>query len=801
MAKSKNDNAIVVDPVGSAANHGNTAAENQNSTQGGKLYKMAESKNLDEAIVADPDGSAAGHGSTASGNHNRQQQKQTHKSYGKISWAEQQAIDRDAVHVCNEPPYNDERSEGLNLAQAGGGPPDTTPSQHGSGGDRRKYNEKTSEGLTLAQAGGGPPATTPSQHGSGGGRRNYNGGVPPVTTPSQHGNGSGGRDYSKVVCRQPDCGQTGHFANSTQCPIRQKEMAKAAKFDKLKAKLEEHKKATISVDVRPLMFLLFADDSDYDYWHDNESSGDDTDRSTADNKNDNNDIGNDDADITDDEAGNIDDRNNDDTVGASGNTDADVGAPTDTVGAPPNNKGAPPGFHDADSIETYANIHKADPSGSAASQGSTTKGNHNSKRTKKDPNGFATTHDDTASVNSGRQRNDCDADDVDDHNNDDIVGANGTTKLNYNAGAHTETVGAPPTIVETFCRPGFHDAGTIEDDADDVDDYNDGDDPDGAIAGANGNTEYNVVSPEHVGAYIRPAPRVLLPENVGAYSRPALRPGNVGAYDNNDGSDIDNDDADITDDDDDDVDDHDNDDIVGAKGNIEPDANARAPIETVLHDADTIEYNADDTDDHNDDDCDYHDGTIVGANEHTASDAAPHGKVGASRGPVLRIRKNVDYNDRDAENDIKTIGCNNTVKSVPWSEQNNTKHNMLHTKEAVEDNICYQDNESSIKLEKNGKRSSSKRTRHIAIRYYFLTDRVSSNEVSIEYCPTEDMIGDYHCPTEDMIGDYHTKSLQGSQSRRFRNAILGIDEIDIAKYDTDARAILKKKKEKLLTAK
>jgi len=203
---------------------------------------------------------------------------------------------------------------------------------------------------------------------------------------------------------------------------------------------------------------------------------------------------------------------------------------------------------------------------------------------------------------------------------------------------------------------------------------------------------------------------VLLPKNVGAYSRPAIRPGNVGAYDNNDDSDIDNDDTDITDDDDDDVDDHDNDDTVGAKENIEPDADAGALIGTVgappnhvgasrrpgLHDADTIEDNADDTDDHNDDDCDDPDGTTVRANEHTASDAAPHVKVGASRRPVLRICKNIKYNDRDTANNLKTIGCSNTLKGVPWSEQNNTKHNtVLHTKKAVDDNICYQDNESS----------------------------------------------------------------------------------------------------------
>ena len=39
-------------------------------------------------------------------------------------------------------------------------------------------------------------------------------------------------------------------------------------------------------------------------------------------------------------------------------------------------------------------------------------------------------------------------------------------------------------------------------------------------------------------------------------------------------------------------------------------------------------------------------------------------------------------------------------------------------------NVLYQDNESCIKLAKNGKASSTKRTRHIHIRYFAVTDRV-----------------------------------------------------------------------------
>jgi hypothetical protein len=42
----------------------------------------------------------------------------------------------------------------------------------------------------------------------------------------------------------------------------------------------------------------------------------------------------------------------------------------------------------------------------------------------------------------------------------------------------------------------------------------------------------------------------------------------------------------------------------------------------------------------------------------------------------------------------------------------------------VKDNVLFEDNKSSIILEKNGKASSSKRTKHINIRYFFITDRV-----------------------------------------------------------------------------
>ena len=80
-----------------------------------------------------------------------------------------------------------------------------------------------------------------------------------------------------------------------------------------------------------------------------------------------------------------------------------------------------------------------------------------------------------------------------------------------------------------------------------------------------------------------------------------------------------------------------------------------------------------------------------------------------------------------------------------------------------ENTIVYQDNKSSILLEKNGKASSSKRTRHINIRYYFVTDRINNGEIDIVYCPTK-----------QMIADFFTKPLQGTAFTEFRNFIMNV---------------------------
>jgi hypothetical protein len=82
----------------------------------------------------------------------------------------------------------------------------------------------------------------------------------------------------------------------------------------------------------------------------------------------------------------------------------------------------------------------------------------------------------------------------------------------------------------------------------------------------------------------------------------------------------------------------------------------------------------------------------------------------------------------------------------------------------VLERIVFQDNKSALLLEKNGKASSSKRTKHINIRYLFVTDIIQSGKLSVEWCPMA-----------DMVGDFWTKPSQGSLFRKHRDLIVGVE--------------------------
>ena len=81
---------------------------------------------------------------------------------------------------------------------------------------------------------------------------------------------------------------------------------------------------------------------------------------------------------------------------------------------------------------------------------------------------------------------------------------------------------------------------------------------------------------------------------------------------------------------------------------------------------------------------------------------------------------------------------------------------VLHT------NDIFQDNQSAIRMERNGRNSCTGNSRHIHIRYFFVKDRVDKGEVDIKYCPTE-----------NMLADFFTKPLQGALFEKLRAVIMG----------------------------
>ena len=74
----------------------------------------------------------------------------------------------------------------------------------------------------------------------------------------------------------------------------------------------------------------------------------------------------------------------------------------------------------------------------------------------------------------------------------------------------------------------------------------------------------------------------------------------------------------------------------------------------------------------------------------------------------------------------------------------------------------YQDNKSAIQVEKNGRMSSSERSRHINIRFFSIKDVLEREGIDIK-----------HCGTEKMIADYFTKPLQGLLFTEIRYIIMG----------------------------
>ena len=127
------------------------------------------------------------------------------------------------------------------------------------------------------------------------------------------------------------------------------------------------------------------------------------------------------------------------------------------------------------------------------------------------------------------------------------------------------------------------------------------------------------------------------------------------------------------------------------------------------------------------------------------------------KGCGINISSKQKINTRSST-EAELVGMNDAMSMILW-----VRMFIIEQGYTVSDNIVYQDNQSTILLGNNGRRSSGKRTRHIEIRYYFVTDNVKRKNIRIEYCPTE-----------EMIADFFTKPLQGRQFRKLRRFIMNL---------------------------
>ena len=87
---------------------------------------------------------------------------------------------------------------------------------------------------------------------------------------------------------------------------------------------------------------------------------------------------------------------------------------------------------------------------------------------------------------------------------------------------------------------------------------------------------------------------------------------------------------------------------------------------------------------------------------------------------------------------------------------------LKHQGYEIKNNVVYQDNESAMLMEKNGRNSCTGNSRHVNIRYFFVKDRIDKKELKVEYCPT-------HL----MLADYFSKPLRGKQFQEQRSYLMG----------------------------
>ena len=149
--------------------------------------------------------------------------------------------------------------------------------------------------------------------------------------------------------------------------------------------------------------------------------------------------------------------------------------------------------------------------------------------------------------------------------------------------------------------------------------------------------------------------------------------------------------------------------------------------------------------------------------------------IGIGKGPIY-VKSHAQKINSKSSSEAELIGLSDSSGQIIW-----VRNFLIAQGYDVPAATVYEDNMSTIAMVKNGK-ATNERTRHIAVRFYFIADRVQSNEIKIEYM----------C-TEDMIADILTKPLNGALFIKLRALLLNWPTEDMksgASQSTTSRGVL-----------
>ena len=94
--------------------------------------------------------------------------------------------------------------------------------------------------------------------------------------------------------------------------------------------------------------------------------------------------------------------------------------------------------------------------------------------------------------------------------------------------------------------------------------------------------------------------------------------------------------------------------------------------------------------------------------------------------------------------EAELLGIGDLMSMILWSRLwlQEQGYNLGEQGYNLGPSTIHQDNQTTMLMAKNGRRSYRKRTRHLNIRYYFVKEKIDSNDIELKYCPTKNMIAD-----------------------------------------------------------